>query len=74
MKMIASRPLPWAVGTGFDPYYDDLNEIAIQFNIKDRISRTLYEQLLKWIEANVPDTCIALVPDMAETLWNNLSK
>lgn len=74
LSMEASRPLLWAAGTGFDPYYDDWNTLGIQFDIRGKEQGRLYEDLVQWIVANVPHDCMEVSREDANRLWDNLAR
>jgi hypothetical protein len=74
MKMLYSRPLPWAEGTDFDPHYDDANKITLQVDVRSEEDKKIYKTLLKWMVSNVPGECAKMGREDAKQLWNNVSK
>jgi len=68
-----SHPLSWAMGTKFDPYFDDLNQIAMKLDVSYKQDQENYEYFIQWIKENVPSECKTLTSKDAEQLWQNLS-
>jgi hypothetical protein len=74
MKMLYSRPLPWAEGTDFDPLYDDANQITLQVDVRSEEDKNIYKTLLAWIVWNVAGECAGMGQEDAKQLWNNVSQ
>ena len=72
--MLCSRPLAWAAGTDFDPYYDDSNQLAIRIELGDEEDKELYELLIQWMRGNVASEIVPLKSQVAENMWKALSE
>jgi hypothetical protein len=72
--MLPSRPLHWAKGTDFDPYFDDANHIAIQVDISDEDDKERYNSCIQWIHGNIPGEVTKISSDDAAALWKFLSE
>jgi hypothetical protein len=73
-KMLCSRPLPWAAGTDFDPYFQDSNQIAIRIELSDDDDKDLYDDFIKWINGNIADEVTLLNAENAMGIWQSLSE
>lgn len=73
LRMMWARPLAWASGTDFDPFYNDMNQIAILIDLGDTDDGDNYESLVQWIDASIPGEATMLTEDNATKLWNSLS-
>jgi len=74
MRMMYSRPLPWAEGTDFDPHYSDADKIALQVALSSKGDRENYKILIAWMNSNVSGECITMSLDDAKSQWGNVSK
>jgi len=72
-KIMYSGPVSWAQGTPFDPYYDDLNNIAIKIDTSFKTDQDNFEDLIQWIQNNVPTKCENITNVEADIMWNNLT-
>jgi len=71
--MMWMRPLAWAAGTDFDPYYNDANQIAIQLGLVHEDDQENYGNLVRWIEGSVPGEVTFLNEHHTQQLWKSLS-
>ena len=67
--MLPSRPLGWAAGTDFDPYFEDANTIAIQVDISDENDKERYDSCIQWIHGNIPGQVSEMTSADAADLW-----
>ena len=74
LRLLWFRPLPWAVGTDFDPYYNDANQMAIRIDLSDEDDKENYESLVRWIDASIPGEATVLTERNATELWRTLSE
>lgn len=73
-RMFVSRPLPWSVGTKYNPYYDDANQVGILVDIMEDVDREIYEDLIRWIDGNIPTEAKSLSSRTAIAQWAGLSE
>jgi len=73
MKMLHARPLEWAEGTDFNPYFDDSNVIGIQVDINGDRDRETYQSFVEWLESLVPCNCIQMSDEEATSTWSQMS-
>lgn len=72
-RMLCGRPLSWAAGTDFDPYFDDTNYIVIQVDLSDEDDKESYEHLIIWIQDNVALGAKSMQSQEASKLWQDMS-
>ena len=53
MTMLPSRPLPWAIGTDFNPLWDDSNKITMKIMLATASDTKVYCHLVNWMIQNV---------------------
>jgi hypothetical protein len=75
MHMLPGRPLDWAVGTDFDPLWDDKNAISIKLTLPTKSSIQAYCQLINWISYNVNiGEAKAMSAKDAALLWKGIQE
>jgi hypothetical protein len=73
MRMLPSRPLDWAVGTDFDPLWDDKNQIALKLTVDSKAELQHYGQLVQWMKHNVNSgEATSITAVQAEQLWADI--
>jgi len=73
MRMLYSGPVKWAEGLSFNPYFNDLNTIAIMIDTSFKKDQEDYADLIQWMEARIPSSCLPIESKDADILWNNMT-
>jgi hypothetical protein len=73
MRLMHTRPFLWAMGTNFNPYFEDANQIAIQIDIDEDGQWEKYESLVSWLLAIVPLGGEDLTDEEADLFWQKMT-
>jgi hypothetical protein len=74
-RMLPARPLQWAIGTNFDPTWEDANQIVLRIHLETSETTAIYEQLVQWLVRNVNGgDATPLTLKKASELWDDVQK
>lgn len=72
LRLLYTQPLPWAEGTTFDAYYDDLNQLALKLDVSHKKYQEDYDHLIVWMKSYIPNDCEPISTEDADKMWKNM--